>query len=296
MPTIQKKSTECLTDIIKNINDNTRFTNCKTGFYNFHKLDNTFLEFLAKITIENVKSKTEKAKIAPKSTKGNKNIMTVDSSTKRFEEMIERLIFLTNKDMFNIENQYPIHDKNQPSHIDILLKDKKTTYIIELKQWDRAAANPPSYAAIEALKNYFMYLKGEGKNDKNKIILTILAPQKYFKYSCQPNGNKHSKNEKYLKLWKNNWLKFFKYLRFIEENLDNKISFEIKYLDFSQETMIDFLNDIQKLTTTSQIDFEEYYLKSKTYTNKIQTSLLFTNWNTNDISEKNIDIVLNKII
>lgn len=289
-----KEPTECLTDIIKKIQDNTRFINCKAGFYNFHKLDDNFLKFLANITTENVIKETEKAKIKPKSTQDNKTTLTVDSSVKRFEEMIERLILLTNKDKYVIENQYPIHDKNQPSHIDLLLKDKKTTYIIELKQWDRASANPPSYAAIEALKNYYMYLKGERKNDKNNIILMILAPKRYYKYSCEPNGNKHIKNAKYIKLWKENWLKFFRYLEYIEKATDNKFRFEIKYIDFPQETMVEFLKDIEKLTKKSQVDFNEYYLKSETYKKKIKNCLLFENWS--KISAENIDFALDEIM
>jgi len=133
------------------------------------------------------------------------------------EDVLERMIKLAYKYRSEkkevLENQISIPDTKNASRIDLLRKDDETIELIELKQWDNAN-NPPTYAVAECIKNLYMfihlywhlYIDQDGyKGDKiiknfkiasekkhikiddiynikdiKNIVLTILAPEKYY--------------------------------------------------------------------------------------------------------------------
>ncbi len=173
------------------------------------------------------------------------------------EDNLERIIKLSfHKLKKECENQIPIPDLNQASHIDLLRRNDKTIEFIELKQWTNPN-NPPTWAIAECIKNLYLYLhfnrhlypQNQFKYFNNikhfcdnklydisnikTITLTILAPieyyEEFFKYK---EGDK----------LKSKFGEFCKCLRnIIEDDLRRKLSktnlkieIKIMYFNFSK--------------------------------------------------------------
>lgn len=284
-----EKSSECLSGIIKKIQDNTRFFNCTTGWYNFKFLSEDFLKFIANATIQEIKKSVNKANVKPKSTKENKTQITLGKGTIRSEELIERLICLTNENnnkILSCKNQIPIKDKNNPSHIDLVVENDNYINLIELKQWDNSK-NPPTYAIVECIKN--LYALDENIKLNKNIILTVLAPAEYYYQFIEPIGKKRMISNATLVNWEN----YFKFLEILETLLSvdfNNIQIEIKYINFSENVCNQFKNELPQGTIT----LSECYNKPAIYHSKIKANLKLENWK--EITKSKLKDNLNDIV
>ena len=191
------------------------------------------------------KCKSDEEKNCFSSTK-NKN----GNFKKKPEDNLERIIKLAWKKSGKngvYENQYPIPETDNGSHIDLLMKKDDFIEFVELKQW-KNDLNSPAFAIAENIKNLYLFLnfnrhlfsdyafkKGFNRDEykklhdiegKNKFILTVLAPEEY--YFDWFNNSKELKEA------------FYEFCRFLEkfvaldlkEKLNLNVKIEIKILSF----------------------------------------------------------------
>lgn len=260
------KKNNIINDIIKDLSNSNNIYLTKTGFKKLIKSDT---DNLAKNLINKIKDKIKIDKITgyrnageytqkenlfyhPNKVKSDKKKTncTIEASKIRKEEILERMIKIAS----GYNNQVPIPDLNGGSHIDLAIKDGKTINIIELKQWKNTSDNP-CYTIAENIKNLYMLLhlayhynpdneykyceniisvvsddkNFYEKNDVNKFILTILAPEEYYNYYFEEPHDKIliKKYEKFcLELEK-----------CIQEDLEIKIEIKqikLTYIDFEK--------------------------------------------------------------
>ncbi len=215
-------------------------------------------------------SKNEKLFKHPKEVKSDeeKTNCTILPKNSRSEDILERMIKISSLDC---NNQVPIPDLNNGSHIDLAIKKDKTINIIELKRWDNTKNNP-CYTIAENIKNLYMLLnlayhydsnnkyeyqnkitsvvsddrKFYEINDVKKFILTVLAPKEYYE--------SHFKNDKNLI---NKYKEFCSELeKCIQEDLRDKlhkkdleIRIEIKQLSLTQKEYEKIIKELKEKTS-----------------------------------------------
>lgn len=248
----KKTAEELLKQITKSIN-----IEKASGYYNAH---------------EYPKSKEVKFKHPGKCKKDNKkdNFSATKNKDKKFktkpEDNMERMIKIAYKNKCNIQNQIPIPDIKQASHIDLMIRkdEDHTIELIELKQWDNNT-NPPTFAVAESAKNLYMFLHfNKNMNDEsnkylsnidkdfqemfsieriNTFILTVLAPEEYY----LDHFNNDSELKKVFK-------KFCDELQVciqedLKKKLNNKnlkIKINIKSFNFPRKNYDEIINNIIK--------------------------------------------------
>ena len=195
------------------------------------------------------------------SARKKKNGKFYPSPEDNMERMI-KIVFNKNNSKCNIQNQIPIPDIDQASHIDLMIRKPDTIELIELKQWYNDK-NPPTFAVAESTKNLYMFLHfNKNMNDEsnkylsnidkdfqdmfsiegiNTFILTLLAPEEYYV--------DHFRNDSNLK---EVFKEFCDELQgCIQEDLKKKlnnknlkIKINIKSFNFSREEYDEIINNI----------------------------------------------------
>ncbi len=267
--------------VIEEIIDNCEFYKNKSGF---RKLDNPkktakelFKQITKSINIEKAsgyhnaneypQSKEVKFKHPGKCKedfeKNNFSATKIDEKKYKTkpEDNMERMIKIAYKNKCNVQNQIPIPDINQASHIDLMIRKPDTIELIELKQWDNDK-NPPTFAVAESAKNLYMFLhfhknmvdnsnKYLSNIDKdyqemfsikgiNTFFLTVLAPVEYY--------TGHFNNDSLKKIFK----EFCDELQVcIQEDLKKKINnknlkikINIKSFSFPRKDYDEIINNI----------------------------------------------------
>lgn len=257
----------------------------KTGWVNIAKFDATSIQNLAKNTIKKLRNNIEDANVKPKSGTPEKTWVTIGvKRNQRNEEILERLIYLTNKEKVkkdaSWENQFAIVDIRKPSHIDLKYETLNELRIIELKQWPYKrkdgyiSANNPAHAAVEAVKNYFAYEKTKKMNGENlsveKIVFTVLAPSAYYDYFKNLNPNAWQKFEGYLQ----------KLTVLLNKELSKDVVFEIKEINLSKGIFDKFIEEQDKnKNKDNKINLaEKCCINSVIFQSEIENLLKFECW------------------
>ncbi len=259
-----------------------KYFNRKLGWNNFGAIDSDKIKTLASTVIAAIKVELPympATRSRHQKTKRSEFTIECDNFGKikcvpGAEDTLERLITcFSNSTIENCRNQVNIGGGSK-SAIDIEYTVLDRVYLVELKQW-KVDINPPTYALVEILKNYFAYKKNVSTE---KIVekLIILAPKAYY-----INFGDNNKSIE----------RFFCLIREIEAAI--KTSIELRYFDLDKKDFIMCLKNAAKQGITK---INSQNINTIAALTPLKEKLKFGNWHSISNADGWLDLKSKKFL